>query len=423
MSRALSAAPPLVALWLSVGCSAGGAPTMMMAPAPDGGSDAAVDMAEKPFAIGAFPSPPQVESQGGPVLPNPRIVPVFFANSDPSLKAALSDFLARLGKTGWWRAATEEYGVGSPTCTDPVTLAESANGDLTSFDIEHWLADALSQNPPLLPAADDNTVYVLLYPKEVNITLGLPMGGMFSCRDFDGFHLSFRSKTPSLRNEVAFIVIPVCPTSPGMTAVDAVTVAASHELVEAATDPYPLDDPAYFYADDAHFAWNYTVGGEVGDMCAQELSSYTKFDDLPYMVQRIWSNAAARAGHDPCVPVPASNLYFQAAPDVRDAIKRSDTLTVTGVQLAVGESKTIPLDLWSDVDTKAPWTVRVREVGAPRGAAPTLSLTLDKTSGKNGDKLNLTIKLLRQYPFGMALYQVTSRLNGQEHDWYGMVGP
>src|SRR5436190_13425568 len=61
-----------------------------------------------------FPAPPQVVKSQGPVLTAPRAVPVFFANS-MTYKTQLLDMLKRLGPTEYWRATTEEYGVGPLT--------------------------------------------------------------------------------------------------------------------------------------------------------------------------------------------------------------------------------------------------------------------------------------------------------------------
>ena len=75
--------------------------------------------------------------------------------------------------------------------------------------------------------------------------------------------------------------------------------AVSHELLEGVTDPYSsLGLSAFSSTDSAHRYWATVVGGggEIGDMCAQTLSSFTHFPELPaYLVQRCWSNAAARA--------------------------------------------------------------------------------------------------------------------------------
>ncbi|MEO8877034.1 MAG: hypothetical protein ABI461_15690, partial [Polyangiaceae bacterium] len=57
-----------------------------------------------------------------------------------------------------------------------------------------------------------------------------------------------------------------------------------------------------------------------------------------------------------------------------------------GIQLAVGESKTIDLVLYSDAPTAA-WTVTPQEITSN----PTLSFSLDRQSGVNGERLHLTV--------------------------------
>ena len=51
--------------------------------------------------------------------------------------------------------------------------------------------------------------------------------------------------------------------------VTSVTSAASHELVEAVTDPHPSDVPAYYGFDEAHLAWDVfqQFQDEVADAC------------------------------------------------------------------------------------------------------------------------------------------------------------
>ena len=92
-------------------------------------------------------------------------------------------------------------------------------------------------------------------------------------------------------------------------------------------------------------------GGEVGDLCAQEPGAFTQFPELAYTVQRTWSNAAAMASHDPCVPALANEVYFNAVPELNDTITIGGMFTMLGVQIPVGQTKTIDLDLFSDGDT------------------------------------------------------------------------
>src|SRR5262249_39975352 len=120
---------------------------------------------------------------------------------------------------------------------------------------------------------------------------------------------------------VAYAVIPRCGNFGNLTGLDAVTAAESHELIESATDPYPMYDPAYDRLDDDHYYWSSTLGGaETGDMCAQNPTAFTRFSELPYIVQRTWSNQAALAGHDPCVPPIPDTVYFSAVPELNETL-------------------------------------------------------------------------------------------------------
>src|SRR5206468_11189841 len=119
--------------------------------------------------------------------------------------------------------------------------------------------------------------------------------------------------------------------------------------------------PGYAQVDDADVAWMFVLGGaETGDMCAQQASSFTKFAELPaYTVQRFWSNASAAAGHDPCVPSLPGEVYFQSAPVLPDMVSLTGLpVPLKGVQIPVGQSKVISVDLFSDAPTSGPWTVQ-----------------------------------------------------------------
>src|SRR4051794_34914972 len=51
-----------------------------------------------------------------------------------------------------------------------------------------------------------------------------------------------------------------------------ITIAVSHELIEAATNPLPVTNPAFNLVDNAHFFFEFEVPTENGDLCALSLS-------------------------------------------------------------------------------------------------------------------------------------------------------
>jgi hypothetical protein len=379
----------------------------------DAGSDAPVAGYPAPFA-----TPPEVMDLGGPVLDKPRFVPVFFAGDDASFQAQLEDFIAKVGATQYFAEAVAEYGVGPATAVPPVQLTETAPATIDDTAIQTWLQGKLDGNDPLWPANDANTVYVLHYPLGTTITLQ----GTKSCSYFGGYHSDTQLDASHGGALVAYAVIPRCMSFPPLMGIDAVTGAESHELIEAVTDPYPMDKPAYATVDDNHFYWERILGGgEVGDMCAQFPGSFTKFPGLDYTVQRVWSNKNAKAGHDPCQPEPAGEVYFNSSPVLPDKILLSiagQMVAVDGVEIPVGQNKTIDVELFSDAPTSGPWTVTAENATMTQY----LGFSFDKTTGVNGDKLKLTITVNMASKRGTETFLLKSTLGSQATFWVGVVG-
>lgn len=385
-------------------------------------ADASVD-APAPYPA-PFAAPPTAVNSGGPVLAHPRFVPVTFSNDDGSDAAASVDFTQKVGATAYW-SALGEYGVGSGSGTAVVALTETAPTTLSDSDIQTWLAGKLNGNDPAWPAPDANTLYVLYYP--VTTTITLPNGGggtASSCTQFGAYHSNITLDATHSNMNVAYAVIPRCTTFGPLSGLDAITGPASHELLEAATDPYPQVTPAYQNVDDADLAWMFVLGGgELGDLCAQQSTSFTKFAELPdYTVQRFWSNASAAAGHDPCVPELPNEVYFQSAPVLPDMISLSGLPPLNGVTIPVGQSKVISVQLFSDAPTSGPWTVAALDYAQLFGGTPALSFAFDKTTGQNGSVLKLTITAVRAGQQGAEPFILTSKLGAATSLWIGVVG-
>jgi hypothetical protein len=280
--------------------------------APDASNDADADQALL-YPAELPPSPPQILSFGGPIMKAPRLVPVFFADDDSQIVSSVEEFVEQVGHTSFWTAATSEYGVGPAVAEPAIHLSASDNPPLAIDDtaIMAWLGGKLDGDDPSFGVPDAETVYVLFYPAGVSVTLE----GETSCVGFAGYHGDFQLGAPYAGQSVAYAVIPRCATFRGMHGLDVVTDVASHELIEAVTDPFARSNPAYLEVDDGHAYWNFFgTGTEVCDMCVQVDDANLEFAGLPFMVQRCWSNAAEAAGHDPCVPVPPGEVYFNSVP-------------------------------------------------------------------------------------------------------------
>jgi hypothetical protein len=410
----------LVAPWIAQQIAAypNGAP--VTAPADGGAADGGEGGAA------SFPAPfgpaPQVGSGGGQPLTAPKAIAITFDGD--AMRPQLEQFVAGVGTTSWWNSVTAEYGVGALFAGTPVHLTEAAPATIVDADIQKFLAGKLDGTHPEFGGAPDaSTVYTIFYPEATtSITLGDAATGLKSCTDMGGYH---NQLTLPNGTNVVYAVIPRCAQGfAGMTGIDAVTGTASHELVEAATDPLVVTAPAFSGTDDDGVGLELMLGGgEVGDMCSSNQGAFFKPDGFPFTVQRTWSNKAAAAGQDPCVPAMAGT-YFNAAPQAADQItftNAGQSSKFKGIQIPVGSSKTIPVVIYSDAPTDV-ITLGALDNAAVRGGAQQLTFAWDKTTGRNGDVVHLTITAVAMGQYGIAPFLVTSTYNGRTTYSGGVVG-
>ena len=365
------------------------------------------------------PAAPRAVSEGGRVLSTPRLVPIVFAG-DP-WAGQLATFVSTMASptaASWWTAAGSEYGVGLPTSAPLITVAETPPTAIDNDAIATWLSGKLDGTHPEFGAADPTAIYTIFYPETTSITLM----GSASCTDFGGYH---NQATLASGTSVAFAVLPRCSGFvPGATDFEGVTAATSHEWIEAATDPFIFTKAAFDLPDGDHLAWRIFPGTEVGDMCSDQQTSFY-MSSIGYELQRIWSNSAAAASHDPCVPASGA-VYFNSAPVLTDDVtidfgEGKGPEATKGAKIAIGASKTIEVDLFSDAPTSGAWTVQAFDIGALLGGTPSLSFSWDRTSGKNGDKLHLTIRVTGDGFGGGSEFAIRSTLGTTRHYWYGLV--
>jgi hypothetical protein len=197
-------------------------------------------------------------------------------------------------------------------------------------------------------------------------------------------------------------------------------------VVEAATDPFPRLAPAYHQPALSDYAWTETnEGGEVGDLCEHDASSDYREAEVGYLVQRTWSNTQATAGHDPCVPHADDDVYFGAAPTANDALAltfkgpNAMPLATTGVHIAVGNSKTIPIALFSEMDI-GPIDVWAEEypISGTVQQPDDLRFSFDKSFGDNGSTIQLTITVdADHYGEGHEYFVVYAQSGDVQHRW------
>jgi hypothetical protein len=360
------------------------------------------------FMPGDHPPMPQVISFGGPVIASPHLVPVSFDN-DP-LQGDIDTFVAAFDKTTYWSSVVAEYGIAKPTTMAPIHLPDVVPASVFDSDIQAFIQKKVMDKT--LPAPDSSTLYVLFYPPGTTIDLN----GSKSCATFHGYH----NEVVIGQQSTAYAIVSRCsgiPEAP-VTGIQYVSAVASHEVVEALTDPFVFSNPAFYEPDHDHIGFAFLSLAELGDMCALNGDAFYTPNDFPYTVQRIWSNALAKQGKDPCFPNAKNSTYVMAVPELDDAIASALGKT-KGVKIPVGQEKTIAVDLFSDGPIDA-WDVRAVE---PSSMQSTLDLTLDRSTGTNGDKLMLTIKTkAKNATYGASPFVIVSRKDSQQNLYVGLVG-
>jgi len=441
----ISALIALAALALSAeGCSSeeGSAPTPDTA-LDDSGSpetadadEVALDARSETYPAFHPPMPTVLNSRGNPVLGDFTVVPVIFA-SDTSA-TIVTDFLAKYAASPEWTTQVKEYGVGKFTVATTIVLSESAPSTLTDAALDVWLRDKLDGTHPEWGPTDpvtlSKTVFALIFPASTVIT----HGGGTSCVDFRGYHNASVPKTDAGVPDVGdgavgtdvpilYAMVPHCKplaVLPELTEAEVLTTGLAHEIQEAATSPLTgLLKPSFNEIDSAHLVWRIAFGGaEITDLCNVR-NSFWAPPSIGYKIARSWSNVSASAYHDPCVPSPDGEPYFNSYIDPIDTVRfASGGTTTKGINLAVGTPRTVDVLLFSDRPT-APWgIVQVREILMPTNKDPVLTLSLDGKNGSNGDVLSLTVTASARPPSGVTMIAIYSQLGTKGTGWYTAVG-
>lgn len=368
------------------------------------------------------PPPPQLQFRGGAILS----VPVFTAITYDSdeLQAELEDYVAKLGTSGdaFWTPALSEYGVGPATVNAPVRISSAAPAVIDDLHIQTWIQQFYNQPGAPQPTAQDLLVFFL--PSDTQLTNATLLG----CRDFGAYHSSLRTQLGNqLGPRVAYAVMPRCEA--GTYALFYTTVAATHEITSAVTDPDGADPHGtlgWWGMDDDHRIWEISqwgFGGEHADVCEgfHFINIYPA--GFPYGVQRVWSNAAARAGQDPCVPHYSGETYFVGIPILEDSVDihyGQSTVRTKGARIPLGESRTIEVLLHAEHPNTPAWTVTAMDLSTLGWGK--LGFSWDRASGVSGDVLHLTItNHAGSTKFGGAPFIVEATDSYQRHRWYGYV--
>jgi hypothetical protein len=362
----------------------------------------------------------QLAKHSSNVLKSPVVVTVTWPDDTEATQfEALGDVLT----TGaYWKTVTAEYGPG-PGVSGPanhVRLTDAAPTTISDTELATFVAASLTKaDAPWPTPASGDPVYVLYLAKGTDLML---QGKSACSQGVGGYHDSTKVNGKS----VAYAIIPRCNNE-----IDQLTNAASHELAEAATDPYPRTAPGWSGFKEENLAWELfqQFQSENGDACEFYKDSLltAQETDVGFAVQRQWSNVSGKAGHDPCVPVIAGQTYFNVTPleledlDVDLTNLGGGAATTKGYKIAVGATKTIPLGFYSDGPQTA-WTIKAMAGGIAGGSRGGVDLTLDVTSGENGEKAYLTVTVNTAGRTNTELVTIVSSHAGTTHYMPLLIG-
>ncbi len=349
--------------------------------AGDAGASGAPDAGFVPAPHAAFPL---VTNHGGPVLANIEIVPIYFG--DDPLFDDLERFNSWVVTSDFWKNAGAEYGVHSGT-RKAAQRFDPAPAALTDADVAGWIDMRVADGS--LPKPSASTVFVLFYQAGTTIT---NMTGT-NCHAFAGMHESASLANSVFTGEVPFVIIPRCTYSPDDDPFMIATDVATHEYMETATNPLNTTNPAWIMdnASGPLEAWGILSGPAVADLCLSQ--SYDTVDG--FTVQDIWSNAAAKAGLNPCQPSDPAHPYFSV----------SSEATVYHAQ--PNSTLTIRARAWSN--QPAPdWALSINWGLLPYSDFDG-EAELSKTTVNNGDEVTATVTIPKnlQVTDGRSQYRFT----------------
>jgi|HubBroStandDraft_6_1064221.scaffolds.fasta_scaffold137346_2 hypothetical protein len=355
---------------------------------------------------------PQLAYAGGELLVSPQVVTVTFAND--TLTSQLQAFGASVTSSAWWNEVRPGYcasdggvcvGDGPPgmsvvlTTSPMASYTDSGQGGTSS--LQTWLASEFASGTLPSPGAHSNRVYVIYFPVGDGATpiTTVTLDGTTSCMEggFDGYHNFMAVDGQQIPYAVVMECPPLLPPLPTIPTIDLLqntTITTSHEVFESSSDPIPPTGfalPLSNLSDLNNLGWNDIVGVEGADLCVDPFGlEQDETTDGVYTVQRIWSNARAAQGIDPCVPAPANEAYFNAAP-------RSSSFFILGV----GASVTFEVDAWSSGPI-GDWTLFAQDWSASMSSFLSFSIAGGEDISEagpqiqvhNGSRIEVTMTLL-----------------------------
>ena len=338
---------------------------------------------------------PRVEYRGGPFLRRPMVHTITFTSDEAALVTHLERFGDMITSTGWWRTVAAGYCstrgdcIGAGTPGQHIRLPDRLPRVVSDVEIERLIGDALrrGQFGKLTPGA----LLVVYLP--AGITLRSGAVSAFCAGGPRAVHQVLRLP----ERKLPYAIIPRC------AGIDLVTVSASHEILEMATNPEPAARAFALVRSSSHLGFT-LAGVEPADPCGLLASDGSWPREAGYALHRAWSNAAAARGGDPCVPTPPARPFVALIP--QHATVRLEIGVVEQVTLEVAASR--PLGELS---------VAAVDLTGSREGASYVSVSLSRDRAFVGDSLVLNLTLRKAHPTGAIVVGLLASVDGQKSTW------
>ena len=315
-----------------------------------------------PFMVGPHLAVPQVPDNGGPVIQNAELFTLTY-DGDP-MQFEDEQYADWMVTSQWYADVVSQYGPG-PATNHNLRLTGPAPVMITDDGVWQLIASLIADGGLPPPVVTDggapNQLYMIHFPGGTTITSS-DVGT--SCQSYCGYHDD--------NGTFPYAVIPTCGPGCGNFG-----VTVSHEFVEASTDPFPRSNPAFTQT-------NLSEGGYLGEVA--DLCNYYTWTDGVHVATRIWSNLAAAAGTQPCIPAPDEPFAGVAPP------------STTMVQVPAGQSTTLVVNGWS-TSPSGPFAVGVlpySDTLVTQGFVP--AGEMDAGLLENGETTTLTISVAAGTP-------------------------
>jgi hypothetical protein len=359
--------------------------------------------------IAPAPHMPVLDYLGGAILSSIQIVTITFTSDNAQVVQRMQLLGDTITQTPWWSAATSEYCIlpQKTTCIGKgsngghVVLNEAPPASLVDTDdgngstVVQFIQSHIDNGS--FPAPGPQILYAIYFPTGTSIKFG----NSNSCSNFGAYHYSatLTPKGGGQAVETAYALMPRCAGEPYLA------TATSHEFIEAATDAHPGKDRGWVMQDPSFPL----LGDENGDLCDHPWGGvFETTVESTFTVQRGWSNQQALAGHDPCAPANANEVWFAAGPVQQEIV------------LGLGQQTTIPVFGMAD-GMIADWALSAADNGPYFGSNTALGVSIDKATANNGTVAQLTLKLNALPTRGFAPYAIISKTGGREMHWGGYV--